>query len=109
MSSMLRSWDLHVKLAEGQEPGPPLSLVLSPDREVLQLASGARWSMQHLNVLLSVTLTPPPQTKNSGSYGSCVHSDTYGPSANETISVAAQSQEISSKGQSPKAIRTLSM
>ncbi len=38
----LRSWDLCINLAEAREAGPSLSLVLSPDREVLAATSDAR-------------------------------------------------------------------
>lgn len=39
---MMKSWVLRVDLAEELEMGPPLSLALSPDHEVLEPASGAR-------------------------------------------------------------------
>ncbi|KAI2653826.1 Gag-Pol polyprotein [Labeo rohita] len=42
-------------------------------------------------------------SKSFRSHGSCIHGDTFGPSAHETVSVVAQSQGISSKGQSPEA------
>ncbi|KAI2654615.1 putative potassium transport system protein kup [Labeo rohita] len=41
-------------------------------------------------------------SKSFRSHGSCIHGDTFGPPAHETISVVAQSQGISSKGQSPE-------
>ncbi|KAL0197625.1 hypothetical protein M9458_006165, partial [Cirrhinus mrigala] len=42
-------------------------------------------------------------SKSFKSHDSCIHGDTFGPPAHETISVVAQSQGISSKGQSPEA------
>jgi len=46
----------------------------------------------------------PSFSNNSRPYGSCGSCcDTFGPSAHETVSVVAQSQGISSKGQSPEA------
>ncbi|KAI2646935.1 Transposon Ty3-G Gag-Pol polyprotein [Labeo rohita] len=52
-------------------------------------------------------LSPAQRTMYLGvsfrSHGSCIHSDTFEPSAHETVSVVAQSQGISSKGQFPEA------
>ncbi len=42
-------------------------------------------------------------SEGSRSHGSCIHGDTLGPPAYEIVSVVAQSQGISSKGQSPEA------
>ncbi len=42
-------------------------------------------------------------SEGSRSHGSCIHGDTIGSPAHEIISVVAQSQGISSKGQSPEA------
>ncbi len=42
-------------------------------------------------------------SEGSRSHGSCIHGDTLGPPADEIVSVVAQSQGISSKGQSPEA------
>ncbi len=42
-------------------------------------------------------------SEGSRSHGSCIHGDTIRPPAHEIVSVVAQSQGISSKGQSPEA------
>ncbi len=42
-------------------------------------------------------------SESARSHGSCIHGDTFGPPAHEIIPVVAQSQGISSKGQSPEA------
>ncbi len=42
-------------------------------------------------------------SEGSRSHGSCIDGHTLGPPANEIISVVAQSQGITSKGQSPEA------
>ncbi|KAI2663287.1 Tyrosine recombinase slr0733 [Labeo rohita] len=42
-------------------------------------------------------------SKGFRSHGSCIHGDTFGSSAHETVPVVAQSPGISSKGQSPEA------
>ncbi|KAI2656086.1 Transposon Ty3-G Gag-Pol polyprotein [Labeo rohita] len=59
-----------------------------------------------LNAKKSV-LSPAQRTTYLGvgfrSHGSCIHGDTFGSSAHETVPVVAQSPGISSKGQSPEA------
>ncbi len=42
-------------------------------------------------------------SESARTHGSCIHGDTFWPPAHEIVSVVAQSQGISSKGQSPEA------
>ncbi|KAI2642464.1 Lamina-associated polypeptide 2, isoform alpha [Labeo rohita] len=68
--------------------------VLSPAQRTMYL--GVVWDL----ITMQAQLSP---ARSFRSHGSCIHDDTFGPSAHETVSVVAQSQGISSKGQSPEA------